>query len=193
MSDEFLNLRIKARTRRDAAIQAARDEYEQTLRDIEALQAKLYKQLPQGNSVSLAAAVQAVMPQDREFTVSDIMTALEARYPRRIWILNSVNNRIMKLRSKGHIVRLSRAKIGISAVYAVKGFQSSINPGADLTLAEAIRLVMVRPLTISEAVVAILEVGYRTTMPPNAFRTVVAKTLGDKGYRRMGGKWCGAA
>jgi hypothetical protein len=191
MSDEFLNLRIQARTRRDAAIQAVRDEYEQTLRDIEALQAKLYKQVPGGNRVSLAAAVQAVMPQDREFTVSDIMTALEARYPRRIWILNSVNNRIMKLRSKGQIVRLSRAKIGISAVYAVKGFQSSIPAGSDLTLAEAIRLVMVRPMTISEAVVAILEVGYRTTMPPNAFRTVVAKTLGDKGYRRMGGKWCG--
>lgn len=189
MIDEFLSLRVIARSRRDAAIEEAHREYGVALQQIAALQQRLINKPKGMKPAPVSASVDAVLPQDRPFGVSDIMLALESYDPRRVWLVQSVNKYIAELRQRGIIERVIRAKMGIPAVYCVRGVKHDIKPGDDLTLVEAIEQVVTGPMTISEIVVAVLEAGHKTRMPPGMFRTVVLKTLADRRYRRSGGKW----
>lgn len=50
-------------------------------------------------------------------------------------------------------------------------------PLDDATLAEVIQRVLVRPMTTTEGVVAVVEAGYRSTMKRTALRNHVTRVL----------------
>src|SRR5687767_11413414 len=84
MATEFNTLRLRAREKRDRLMAEVRAEYESTLVQIARLEQDLlgtrnhkYKKI--------SAAIEAVIPSDRPFTTRDIMAALEALDPGRVW------------------------------------------------------------------------------------------------------------
>src|SRR5688572_27001058 len=100
--NEFISLRAKARENRDRIINLARAEYEATLVNI----AKLEQDLcgtQSSRHQKVSACIEQVIPQDREFSTVDIMTALEALDPRRVWRMGSVVNHLARLRQRGLI------------------------------------------------------------------------------------------
>jgi hypothetical protein len=185
--NEFIALRARARQKRDKLIASARREYAQTLVQIAALEQDLLgKESSRHKRVS--ASVESVIPSDRTFTTVDVMTALEALDPGRVWRKRSVDNHLSRLRERGLVRRIKKSRTNEPAVYARVGVQVAPLPFQDLTLGQVIKAVLVRPMTATELVVAMLEAGYETSMTPNALRNAVGVEL-RKAFKRDGAKW----
>jgi len=190
MSNEFNALRARARDKRDKAIAEIRREYEAQLVQIAALEQDLLGKVS-SRYKKISAAIESVIPRDAEFTTGYIMAGLEALDPRRTWRKRSIDNHISRLRERGLIKRLKRATIHEPAVYARVDAPVKAAPLDDMTLLQVIGKVLVRPMTTTEVVVAVLEAGYQTTMAKTALRNHVTRQLGRGGFRCEGGKWVG--
>jgi hypothetical protein len=88
---EFTALRARAKERRDQAIRVARLEYEQAMSQIAELENRL---LDRGKPKVklLVDCVRQVMPTTEPFTIQQLMEALEALDPARIWKRVAVGN-----------------------------------------------------------------------------------------------------
>jgi hypothetical protein len=207
---EFNALRSRAKDKRDKAIAYARQEYEATLVTIAGLEQDLLgKESSRYRLIS--ACVESVIPRDRPFSTTDIMTSLEGLDPGRTWRKRSVDNHIARLRERGpdhqlrsrphhgnHIARLrerglvrrmQKAKGTEPAIYARVGALVPALPFEDMRLVEVMRAVLTRPMTQTELAVALLEAGYQTAMEPRALRTAVGVELRRGGFANQGGKW----
>jgi tRNA A-37 threonylcarbamoyl transferase component Bud32 len=188
IESEFNALRTRARQKRDLAIAQIRSEYEAQLVQIAALeQSLLGKQSARHKKIS--AAVESVIPRDRQFNTQDIMTALEAMEPTRYWRKRSVDFVLTNLRRKGLIRRLKRATIHERASYIRAEVPVADPPMGDMTLLEAIGRVHQRPMTSTEICVALLEAGYQTTMNRNNLRNHVTRVMGRGRFKCEGGRW----
>jgi hypothetical protein len=185
--DEFMRLRAAARRRRDSEIDKARQDYETSLKRIAELEQRLLGK-PDKDQVPMSAAIEQVIPREAEFTIIDVMHALEAKDTSRIWKKVSVGRYITNLREKGLIRRVKRAKANAHAAYVrTNGRQE---PDArDKTLRQIITEAVTRPMYIAEVCVAVREAGYATTMIPAHFRTHCIHELRAVGFKLQGGKW----
>lgn len=192
---EFVALRAKAREKRDLAIARARTEYEETLTRIAALEQDLL-----GKEVSshrqISECVERVIPTDREFTTVDVMTALEALDPGRVWRKRSVDSHISRMRERGLIRRLRKARTGAHAnepaVYVRAGVPVAERPFQGQTLRDVLKATLADgPMTQLELTVTLLERGYDTTMTPRAFRAAVGGQLRNNpaDFVKVDGKW----
>lgn len=188
----FNELRKQAREKRDKAIEVARDEYAATLRRIAELEQDLLGRDSPAHK-TIAACIDSVIPTDRAFTTVDIMAALEALEPRRVWRKRSLDSHISRLRERGLVRRVKRSQNQQPAVYARVGVETEPLPFEDMTLAEVVKEVLGArgPMRQTELVVAMMESGYQTTMKPKGLRNAVGKILAkDKqAFRQSGGKW----
>lgn len=188
---EFNALRDRALAKRDKAIAYARSDYQKALAQIEELEQQLM-----GRSFTrknpLAAAVHSSIPRDKPFSVNDVMHALTAENPQRVVSKAAVTRAVYNLFNHGITRRLKRASSTNGALYVVA--DASCEPPTalgDMSLAEAIRHVCKRPMTIDEIVVGVKEAGYYSTMKPKSFRWCVRNQLRKMGFREKGGKWTG--
>jgi hypothetical protein len=188
MGIEFVALRARARDKRDKAIAYARREYEATLVTIAALEQDLLGKESSRHRM-ISASVESVIPNDRPFTSAEIMASLEALDPGRAWRKRSADNHIARLRERGLVRRLSKAKGPDPAVYVRVGVDVPKLPFEDMRLVEVMRAVLTRPMRQTELALALLEAGYQTAMEPRAFRTAVGVELRRGGFANHGGKW----
>jgi hypothetical protein len=188
---EFTELRRKAREKRDKAIAQARSDYAETLTKIATLEQDLTgKEMSSHRKIS--ECIERVIPTDREFTTTDIMTALEALDPGRVWRMASIVNHLSRLRQRGLVRRVRKAHGTEQAVYARLGVKSDPRPFQDMTLLQVIKATLAAgPLRQTEIVVSMLEAGYDTTMTPQALRNAVGAELQkDKAaFVKVDGKW----
>jgi hypothetical protein len=190
---EFSALRARARDKRDKSIADARQEYEETLIAIAALEHGLTGRSRRPQRIS--ACIESVIPRAEPFTSTEIIAALEALDSSRVWHKWTVDNHITKLRAKGIIRRISRHKGHQRALYVRADAKMPALPFEDMTLPEVIRAVLTEPMTQTELAVKILEDGYHTTMTKWCFRRVVGDALRVEGgrFKRDGsGKWARA-
>jgi hypothetical protein len=93
--DAFIELRKRAREKRDKAIGQARSEYADTLRKIAELEQDLLGREPSSHK-TIASCIDSVIPTDRVFTTVDVMASLEALDPGRVWRKRSVDSHIAR-------------------------------------------------------------------------------------------------
>jgi hypothetical protein len=191
--EAFNELRKHAREKRDKAIGKVRDEYTATLVRIAALEQDLLGRDPSSHR-TISSSINSVLPNDRPFTTVDVMTALEALDAGRVWRKRSVDSHISRLRERGVVRRLTKAKGLEPAVYARVGVKVAPAPFEDRTLVEVMGEVLAgRSLTQTELAVAMLEAGYQTTMAPKALRDAVGVVLRKGQFNKRAGKWIVAA
>ena len=80
--EAFLELRQRAREKRDKIIAQARDEYASTL--IRIARARLAGR-DSSTHRSVASCINSVLPSDRPFSAVDVLASLEALDPGRVW------------------------------------------------------------------------------------------------------------
>jgi hypothetical protein len=187
----FNELRKNARDKRDKVIESARNDWIATLVRIAALEQDIL-----GRDVSthepISSCINRALPTDRSFTTLDILMTLEAMDPRRGWRKRAVDNHVFRLRDRGVVVRLRKARGDEPAVYALSGVEAKAEPFEGKTLIEVLAEVLGdRSLTTTELVVDVLEAGYVTKMTPKVLRSAVGAMLRkEKGrFRQDGGKW----
>jgi hypothetical protein len=188
--EAFNSLRKHAREKRDKAIALVREEYAATLVRIAGLERDLLGREPSSHK-TISSCVNRVLPNDRAFTTVDVMTALEAMDPGRVWRKRSVDSHISRLRERGVVRRLQKAKGSEPAQYARVGVKVAPMPFGDKTLPEVMAEVLAgHSMTQTELAVAMIDAGYQTTMTPRALRDAIGVVLrkGDRFVGR-GGKW----
>lgn len=188
----FIELRKRAREKRDKAIAQAREDYAATLRRIANLEQDLCGRDPSTHK-TLSSCIESVIPSDRVFTTLDVMTSLEALDPKRDWRVRTIHGHLSRLRARGIVRRVKRAQKTQPAVYVRVGANVEPLPFEDMTLAEVVEEVLKsrQPMRQTDLVVAMLEAEYQTTMKPKALRNAVGRVLrGDEGrFGEKGGKW----
>ncbi|MEX2187324.1 MAG: hypothetical protein WD875_11035 [Pirellulales bacterium] len=182
---EFNQLRALARGKRDKIVAAARADYEATLVQIAKLEQDLLGKVS-SRYRKISAAIESVIPSDRTFTTADILAGLEAMDPGRVWRKRSIDSHLSRLRERGLVKRLRKATLRERAVYARADLGTE---GESRPLREYIGDVLVKPMTVTEVAVAVVEAGYRTTMKGRGLRNHVARELREGGYRRGGERW----
>lgn len=188
-NNEFIALRARARDRRDKAITKARDEYAATLATIAGLEQDLLGKETSRHKL-ISASIDSVLPTDRTFTTVDVMAALEALDPGRVWRKRSIDWQIARLRKKGIVRRLKRSSNTEPAKYVRVGAAVEKLPFEDMRLPEVIAAVLTRPMRPTEIVVAMREQGYESSMSNNALRDYVGRELRAGEFRRgADGRW----
>ncbi|MBC7853427.1 MAG: hypothetical protein IAF94_08330 [Pirellulaceae bacterium] len=186
---EFGQLRNRARDLRDKRIGYARREYELTLVTIAKLEQDLTGKYSSRRK-KISACIESVIPTEREFTTVDILAGLEALEPGRNWRKRSVDCHLSRLRQRGLIRRLKRHKNNEPAIYVRAGLKVPELPFQDMTLAEVVEQVLVRPMTQTELVIVMLEAGYESGMNKSYLRNAVGSLLRTSPvYRNVRGKW----
>lgn len=183
--NDFKKLRQMARERRDRLINDAKAEYEATIRQI----ATLERSLAGTNTVrmpSISAAIDSVIPSDREFTTDDIKRGLKALDPDRDWARRAIDSHIARLRERGVLRRVRRASAHERASYARADLPIKED---NRTLRDVIAAIVTRPMTLTEICVAVTESGYRTSQKGRHLRNSVACELREAGYRLDGERW----
>lgn len=183
--NKFNALRTIARERRDKALAEIQAEYAANIVAIAKLEQDLCGKVSTRHK-TISSAVESVIPSDRSFTTEDILAALEAKDPGRVWRKRSLDSHIQRLRERGLLKRLSKANGNERAVYA----RSDLGPeGESRPIAEYIAQVLVKPMTVTEVTLAILEAGFKTRMTRQYLRNYVGRELRERGYMRTGDRW----
>jgi hypothetical protein len=185
---EFLALRLKARQRRNTLIEVANAEYEATLLQIATLERGLLDKLPKPPR-SVAAFVNSVMPKTGTFTYLDIKASLESLDPGRVWKERTIHGHLSKLRMRGIIRRLKRSTSTGYAVYTKAEHPVKVQPLDDMSLAQCIRTVLREPMTATEIMVAVTELGFRSTMSPRPLLRYIGALLRKGNFKKSCNKW----
>ena len=133
-----------------------------------------------------------MVPEDREFTSSDVLAALHALDPARDWHVRSVTNQLVRLRLAGVISRLKRAARNAPAIYIRTDKPITLPPFEDKSALEAAEQVLGdREMNATELTVAMLEAGFRTAMSKRMFRAELIKSLrrAPKRFWAVRGRW----
>ena len=181
--DSYQKLRAQARLKRDAAIQAAHDQYSATLRTI----AELRKTLgPEGAAGPVrksnanvtkgrraVEAIKQVMPHNREFTTGELVALLRAaghEIPE-----SSMRSHLRRLEDQRALERVRR-DADSQIIWAVTGGGSEpAKPIAAMSLPDAAAAILGErgPLPVKELAIAIQAAGCRA----GASRKVITESL----------------
>ena len=187
--EAFNSIRKHAREKRDKLIAQARTEYAATLVRIAELEQDLTGSNPPGKR-TMSSCIHSALPTDRPFTTVDILTALEAMDPGRVWRKHTIDSYISRLRERRIVRRLRKSRGTEPALYARAGVQVDAQPFGDKTLAQVVGEVLgAKSLTQTELVMAMIDAGYQSTMTPQALRNAVGVVLREGPFKRREGKW----
>lgn len=185
---EFTALRSRAKEKRDKIVAAAYKDYQAALVAIAKLEQELTGRESTRNK-SISCCIQSVIPKDRPFNTVDIVAALEALDPARVWNRRMVDHVIGRLREKGLVRRLKKSRCREPALYALVGLHTDPIPFENMTLPEAVAATLTRPMTPTEVTVALVEAGYETSMQPAHLRVAVTRALHEGPFKKEGQKW----
>ena len=175
----FNELRKLAADKRDKAIHRAKAEYDIALTRISELDQMIQGKFSPGR-IPVSKAIDMTLPDDRPFTTHDVMAGLKALDPKRDWRQRSIDNYMSQLRKRGDVKRLRRNGINRHALYAKPNVVVPNMPFTDMLLVDVIETVLKRankPLTQTEIVVLMLEMGYETEQTPKYLRNHVGTTM----------------
>lgn len=186
----FDELKRQAAAKRDAAIQAAREEYRDTLRSLDGLRCKLTpKHKRRRSGVPLHERILQAIPRDSCFTVPDIESWLGLDYSDHD-LIRSTLNRMMK---RGVIKRMRRSRCREVAIFAAAEYGPSANQWDDMTLIEAAETVLRdlgRPVSAVALTVELVERGYTPTTDEKAMLKSLRDAMRRKPqFRESGGQW----
>jgi hypothetical protein len=186
----FNELRRQAREKRDKVIGMARADYADTLVKIATLEQDLLGR-ESSRHKTISGSINSVLPTDRPFTTLDILAALEALDPGRVWRRRAIDHHIFRLRERGVVRRLRKAKGAELAQYVRVGVQVAALPFENKTLSEVMAEVLGdKAMSQTELAVAMLDAGYDTTMTPKALRDAVGVVLRrERRFVQRAGKW----
>ncbi len=189
---EINALRKRAIERRNRAIAKARADYKATLTRLAELEQDLYGIKPVAHK-TVAACIDSVIPSDRAFTTADVMAGLEALDNGREWRKRSIDNHLSRLRERGIVKRVKRARKGNLAIYARADLDMEPVAFQDMELWEVMALILRdsdEPMTAIELTVALIEAGYETSMTRQHLRNTVGRMLAERGeFERDGEAW----
>lgn len=166
--DNFKQLREIAAKKRDDAIKAAKTEFNETSQKIAELETRLKtKRMPRPNARAgrpkLADLVYEAMPDDRTFTLDDLLGVLNANHPERKWIKQSVNVAVNRFLKAGAIKRIAFAGHKRKAEFALpdtpfEPVKTMLDWARDVEGWETMQPV--------ELMVRMTELGYELEVPP---------------------------
>ena len=190
----FDELRQLASERRDAAIQAAKDEYREVLRGIATIERQLGISTPpkyQERRLSLADAIVSLMPHDRTFCLDDACRWLSETDPSRTFTRGSITSNLYVLVKRGIIKRVRYASGNQCSAYAVPSFVCDDPPSTILDFAEAVIREAGQPMTATEIMVAMLESGFEPEIGPKRALGSLLRGMSKRHLRfvRSGQKW----
>lgn len=164
MPTPFDQLRDLAAQQRDRAFSAARKEYESALQDIAALeQCLVYRQpvkRPKERRDSLIDLITQCVPQDKPFTLDDLVGHIRQAEPDRGFSKQTIRTNVNRLITQGILKRVRRATGNQRALYAVISLNCD---GPRKTLAQwALEVLHIaqRPMTADEIMVAMIDLGF---------------------------------
>lgn len=193
--DLYEQLKREATKKRKAALQRARKEYYDTVRQIDALRSRLGYEVAAGlpkRQRTMRELVLKVMPTDRAFTFTDIHKLLCELEPHREFKEISLRTMLRHMATEGILDRISKNQAG-RVLWAVKGADIPADPFGSKSLMDVAEIILRDrgPLTPTELVVAVQEAGYRDDANPRrlvaALRSSVRRYPGR--FNVNGGKW----
>lgn len=198
--DAISVLRQRSAAKRDEAIAAARATYRKEARLLDGLLESLGEERPKRRArkggKSVIALVAQVMPQDKPFTIREVMASMEEAEPGREFNIGTLRAEFSTMIDRGMIRRVRRMNGG-QLLWAAAGCEVEECPIASLPLSEATQHVLEErgPLNAAEIVVTLQEQNYRPDADPRILlRSVreVFKRNRSQFQRQDGGRW-GAA
>lgn len=153
-----------AQVKRDAAIQAAREEYRATVKQIRQLRETLEprKSSLKGSpkpAVPLRSKVYDVIPKDSHFTIAEVAGWLDLEKADH----QKIQTTLTRMIKRGEVKRVRRGRSRIPAVFAVADYGPPVNLYDGLTLTQSAELVLreiQRPMSAVALTVELLERGF---------------------------------
>ena len=169
--DTYKQLRKDAAAKRDNAIRAAKLEFNETVQKIAELETRLKgERRPRRNSKSskpsLADLIYSVLPEDRTFTLDDVIGVVKSVDPERTFSKQTIYTNLNRFLKSGAIKRISHAGHKSAAVFAMPDLDvQAVETMADWAF--AVLNAKQRPMTTIEIAVAMTEQGYLSDAKPS--------------------------
>jgi hypothetical protein len=179
--DTFEQLRIEATQRRDEAITAARNEYNLTVKRINALRRQMTGQKPATlkttDERTIGERVFETLPRDRIFTVPQVVDLMHASYAGCRFKTESIRAQFPILAAKGAVRKVCR-KNG-QVWWAARELETPDSPFGAMTVADICEQLFAElgPMRVTEVVLAMRERGYRLDDKPQHTAAVVLRAL----------------
>lgn len=176
-------LRKQALTRRDNAIQQARNEYARTLQRIDELHAELFTSPREVQSLSLGDLLLRLIPKRDLFTINQVLTTLRNDYPDRRVSEKTVRTMFCQFRRKGLVRRVK--KRGATVFWGAPDCKATQDGTLELpTIADATEAAIREhgPLRLVEILVYLKEHGHPCDDDPKvAMRPIYQVLRRNKG------------
>lgn len=193
-SDLYEQLKAEAAKKRQEATQRARREYQETLRQIEALRCRMGYDPPRKKPKRYRPIVELiadVMPRQKTFTFAEIHKLLTEAQPDREFNQLSVRTTLRQLSKQGMVKSVAKDQAG-RVLWAAADAEIKTSPFGSKPLTEVAEIMLRErgPMQPVELVIAIQETGYRAEANPRrmvaALRSSVRRypgrfTVGDDG------------
>ncbi len=194
--DQFAELRKQAIEKRNKAIYAARQEYRLAVQQIDELAHTLgvrYQGRIRTKTKPVLKLIRELLPQDRLFTISDILDELRAHDPRRHFNPHSVRTFFPRLVELGEVRRVARNGCG-HVLWAVPGLHVEDTEFGAMSLPEAAEKVLreTGPLKLLELVIELRRRGFRPHREPSKLMhslKVAARTYPGRFSVGDDGRW----
>lgn len=162
--DAFAILTKQARDKRNAIIKAARAEFWEAKKRINALRRQLNAEAAKTPSVKLPRVIDViarVIPSDRAFTVNELVEILTVAEPGRIFQRETVREYLQRLGDRGVVRRVGRASNRVH--WAAADYAGPVDPQCGKRLPELAGEILAEsgPLRSLELLARIREHGYR--------------------------------
>jgi hypothetical protein len=193
-------LQSRAAEKRDQAIADARREYRHDIEAVEALERRLPPILPPINTAplgkvpSIVDLIRALVPNDKPFTVTDMMHLLHDAHHGQKFHQPTVRTHTSRLCSQGHLRRLYKTG-QMETLYVLAESAVTEGPVETKTLAEVTAEILAessRPLKVTEIVVMMRARGYRADNVPGTLARAVRdmfKRYRGRFARGKDGRW----
>jgi hypothetical protein len=189
--DALKLLREQAARRRDKAIQAARNEYRDSLKEIDQLGMRLNLDVRATRGARRKKTIYNLiiehMPTDRVFALRDVLPILRKAEPYRQFIEPTVRTTFKRIIDDGHLRKVRRSDHGFM-LWAAPGCPiEEIGPLATVSIADAIEYVLRRdgPMRPVEILLAVQALGYRPDASPRNLLATLAQGLKRNSPRRF--------
>src|SRR5215211_4492633 len=181
--DVLKGLREQAARKRDKAIQSARNEYRDTLKEIDTLGMRLSLDVRTTRGARRKRTIYELiiehMPKDRPFAHRDIMPILCKAAPHRQFIDATVRTIFKRLIDDGAVRKVRKSDHGYM-LWAAPGCPvDEIGPLATVSIADAIEYVLRQqgPLRPVEILLAVQALGYRPDASPRNLLATLSQGL----------------
>ncbi len=172
--NHFQQLREIAAKKKDSAIQAAKLEYNETIQRIAELETRLKgeRRPPRKNShcghTKLADLIYSVLPDDRVFSLDDVIGLVNAADPARKFSRQTIYTNLNRLLHSGDIKRVRFAGHKSTALFAMPGVEVPVKSMADWAI-EVLKDAG-KPMKAVEILVSMTEKGFgmTTASPANS-------------------------